>query len=151
VPLKKTIEDVLEVFGSEFKENEISMSVTGPDDFVFLCWRQDLYAIFTNLADNSIYWMREKSSSQRQISINFAAEAGSLEYIDYRDTGPGIERGFIETEVIFEPHFSTRPGGTGLGLAIAGEAALRNDLELKAFESANGAYFRLQPKAGDGR
>lgn len=150
VPLKKTIEDVLEVFGREFKENEISISVTGPDDFIFLCWRQDLYAIFTNLADNSIYWMREKRSSPRQISINFAAEAGSLEYIDYRDTGPGIERGFIETEVIFEPHFSTKPGGTGLGLAIAGEAALRNDLELKAFESANGAYFRLQPKAGDG-
>jgi len=48
--------------------------------------------------------------------------------------------------VIFEPQFSTKPSGTGLGLAIAGEAATRNGLELKAFESERGAWFRLQPK-----
>jgi signal transduction histidine kinase len=70
----------------------------------------------------------------------------SLDYIDYRDTGPGIEPELIESEVIFEPQFSTKPNGTGLGLAIASEAAERNDLELKAFESEEGAYFRLQPK-----
>jgi signal transduction histidine kinase len=69
-----------------------------------------------------------------------------LQYIDYRDTGPGIEDHLIESEVIFEPDFSTKPEGTGLGLAIAGEAATRNGLELKAFASDTGAYFRLQPK-----
>ena len=69
-----------------------------------------------------------------------------MEYVDYRDTGPGIEPRLIASEVIFEPEFSTKPGGHGLGLAIAGEAATRNGLELKAFESASGAYFRLQPK-----
>jgi len=72
VPLKKTIEDVLEVFGSEFKENEISMSVTGPDDFVFLCWRQDLYAIFTNLADNSI------TGSAKKVPLNDKSASISL-------------------------------------------------------------------------
>jgi len=69
-----------------------------------------------------------------------------LLHVDYRDTGPGIEPDLIASEVIFEPQFSTKPSGTGLGLAIAGEAATRNGLELKVFESAQGAWFRLQPK-----
>ena len=39
-----------------------------------------------------------------------------LKYINYRDTGPGIESSLIESKVIFEPQFSTKPEGTGLGL-----------------------------------
>ena len=63
--------------------------------------------------------------------------------------GRGLNQNFIASEVIFEPEFSTKPFGTGLGLAIAGEAAARNGLELKAFESEQGAWFRLQPRTED--
>jgi signal transduction histidine kinase/anti-sigma regulatory factor (Ser/Thr protein kinase) len=146
--LKKAIDDILAVFHQDFEDNQISLTVDGPEGFRFVCWRQDLYAIFTNLADNSLYWMTEKRSDSRAISITIAAENALLEYIDYRDTGPGIEPALIATEVIFEPEFSTKTDGTGLGLAIAGEAASRNDLVLKVLESDSGAYFRLQPKAG---
>lgn len=144
--LKKTIAETFIVFQDEMKKNRITLKITGSDEFRFLCWVQDIYAIFTNLADNSIYWIRENKSKKREIYISIETEDDSLQYIDYRDTGPGIEPNFIESEVIFEPQFSTKPNGTGLGLAIAGEAASRNGLELKAFESTNGAYFRLQPK-----
>ncbi len=144
--LKKTIEDTLAVFEEEMKKHKISLKINGPDGFRLLFWPQDIYAIFTNLADNSIYWMREKKSEKREISILLVTEGDSLQYIDYRDTGPGIEPSHIASEVIFEPQFSTKPNGTGLGLAIAGEAASRNGLELKVFESETGAYFRLQPK-----
>ena len=51
----------------------------------------------------------------------------------------------IESEVIFEPGFTTKPHGTGLGLAIAGEAAARNSLELEVRIFDVGAHFRLQP------
>ena len=146
LPLKKTIEDTFAIFEEEMKKHRISLKINGPDGFRFLFWPQDIYAIFTNLADNSIYWMSEKKSEKREISILLVTEGDSLQYIDYRDTGPGIEPSLIASEVIFEPQFSTKPNGTGLGLAIAGEATSRNGLELKAFESETGAYFRLQPK-----
>lgn len=146
VALKKAIRDTLAVFEEELKKHEVSATISGPDEFRFPSWPQDIYAIFTNLVDNSLYWMSEKKFPKRAISIELVTDEDSLLYIDYRDTGPGIESALIASEVIFDPQFSTKPSGTGLGLAIAGEAAFRNGLELKAFESEQGAYFRLQPK-----
>lgn len=67
-------------------------------------------------------------------------------YVDYQDTGPGIEADLLESGVIFEPEFTTKPGGMGLGLSIAGEAAQRNGLQLVALQSEEGAHFRLIQK-----
>ena len=106
---------------------------------------EDIRIIFTNLIDNSIYWLSEKNVSERKITIQLIADGDSLDYIDYRDNGPGINRNHIESEVIFEPDFSTKPEGTGLGLAIAGETARRNSLRLKAIECDDGAHFTLEP------
>lgn len=144
--LKKVIEGALSVFENEMKAHNISAEIIGSGDFRFSCWSQDIYTIFTNLVDNSLYWIREKNVPTRKITIKILTDGNSLIHIDYRDTGPGIEPDHIESEVIFEPHFSTKPDGTGLGLAIAGEAADRNGLQLKVFESEEGAYFRLQPE-----
>ena len=81
--------------------------------------------------------------------ISIITEKNSLSYIDFCDTGPGIESNLIEDNLIFEPQFSTKPGGTGIGLAIAGEAAERNGLKLMALESTTGAYFRLSIKGDE--
>jgi len=144
--LKKMILDSSLVFKNMFDDNNVILKIEGSDTFKFSSWRQDIFAIFTNLIDNSIYWMVEKKVRKKEIIINIITDGDVLNYIDYRDTGPGIEPDLIAREVIFEPHFSTKPSGTGLGLAIAGEAAIRNELELKAYESDSGAYFRLQNK-----
>ena len=144
--LKKALRNTLAIFEKEIKSCEATYEVTGADNFSFSCWPQDIYVIFTNLIDNSLYWMRGKKISERKITVELVTKNSSLLHVDYRDTGPGIEPDLIESAVIFEPQFSTKPSGTGLGLAIAGEAAARNGLELKAFESGEGAWFRLQPK-----
>ena len=144
--LKKVIEGTLDVFESQLETHKIIAQVNGPDDFMFSVWEQDVYTIFTNLIDNSLYWIREKNVPIRKIIIELQTNGDLLNCIDYRDTGPGIEPSLIESEVIFEPQFSTKPDGTGLGLAIAGEAADRNKLELKVLESEEGAHFILQPK-----
>ena len=144
--LKKVIEGTLDVFESQLETHKIFAQVNGPDDFMLSVWEQDIYTIFTNLIDNSLYWIREKNVPTRKITIELQTNGDVLNCIDYRDTGPGIEPTLIESEVIFEPQFSTKPEGTGLGLAIAGEAADRNKLELKVLESEEGAHFMLQPK-----
>lgn len=151
LPLKATIAKTLEVFEEQIKDSEIEVKIEGPADFKIKTWEQDIYAIFTNLADNSIYWMTASKSKKKEISITITVEKDELRHIDFRDSGPGIDPDHIASEAIFEPQFTTKPNGTGLGLAIAGEAASRTGLELKAFESKEGAYFRLQPKEESGR
>lgn len=146
-PLKllKTIRSCLGVFEGELRTQHVAVRVVGDEDFSFPSWQQDIFAIFTNLVDNSLYWMEEKKTQKREILIDLASMGDSLQYVDYRDTGPGIEPSLIESGVIYEPQFSTKPSGMGLGLAIAGEAASRNGLELEALRSEQGAWFRLQP------
>ncbi len=144
--LKKELQHCLDIFRNEMELNNVIAKIDCPDDFMFSTWAQDISSIFANLLDNSLYWMKEKNVAIREIYIDVITDRNILLYIDYRDTGPGIEPSLILNEAIFEPQFSTKPLGTGLGLAIAGEAAARNGLELKAFESDTGAYFRLQPK-----
>jgi len=146
--LRKIIEGSLSIFGEEMRVNNVRAVFIGKEECRLTCWYQDMYAIFTNLIDNSIYWMVEKNSQVREIRIEIAVYGDSLRYVDYRDTGPGIEPSLITSGAIFEPQFTTKPHGMGLGLAIAGEAASRNGLELKALESESGAYFRLQLKRG---
>ncbi|WP_425901826.1 ATP-binding protein [Agrobacterium radiobacter] len=146
--LASTLDGALKVFETTMSDLGIEAALEGPSDFEFLGWKEDFYAIFTNLIDNSTYWLREKRVALPKITIRFEIEEGKLAHIDYRDNGPGIDKALIETEVIFDPEFSTKTDGTGLGLAIAGEAAARNGLELKVLESADGAYFRLQPVSG---
>lgn len=145
-PLKRLIQGTFGVFEQEMRRERIALTINGTEDFSFECWQQDMYAIFTNLVDNSIFWILANEMPERRIQVDIVSEGEKLLYIDYRDSGPGIDPRYIESEVIFEPQFSTKPDGTGLGLAIAGEAALRNGLELKVFASDQGAYFRLQPK-----
>ena len=149
VLLKKSIQDTLAIFQKEMKFHNVSAEIIGPDEFRFLCWQQDISAIFTSLIENSVYWMDTKKVPIRQITIELLTNGDSLIHIDYRDTGPGIEPSHIADEMIFRPQFTTKPDGTGLGLTIAGECAYRNGLELKAFESEKGAYFRLQSKMED--
>ncbi|WP_392432450.1 ATP-binding protein [Yersinia sp. HM-2024] len=143
--IKSEVLSSFAIFRQEMEDHNIEFEVNGGEDLIFSAWSQDIHAVFANLIDNSIFWMKEKSSI-RKITVDIAEENGKLAYINYRDTGPGIESSHISDGVIFEPQFSTKPSGSGIGLAIAGEAAERNHLELKALESSTGAYFRLQIK-----
>jgi len=139
----------LKVFETTLSDLGVKVELEAPQEFELIGWKQDFYAIFTNLIDNSLYWLSEKNTVSASISIRFEVEDGELAFIDYRDNGPGIDKTLIESGVIFDPEFSTKRDGTGLGLAIAGEAASRNNLELNVLESDEGAYFRLQPVDGE--
>ena len=145
VKLRDEITKAVAVFGAEMKAEGISVAVCCPDTAAIQAWRQDIYIIFANLIDNSIYWLGLVNGSKKHIHVIVEMQGEVLKSIDYRDSGPGIESGLILSEVIFEPQFTTKPEGSGLGLPIAGEAAARIGLELRAVESDIGAWFRLQP------
>lgn len=141
--LRSSILDVFALFRQDMEDSNIHCSIEG--DATIFAWKQDIHAIFANLIDNSVFWLKEKSFI-RSINVTIVAEGDELQYVDLRDSGPGVEPILIRDGIIFEPQFSTKPTGSGIGLSIAGEAAERNNLELMAFESPDGAYFRLQTR-----
>lgn len=143
--VKEIITGVVSVFENELKKEKIDICIVGDEQVSLNGWRQDIYTIFTNLIDNSIFWIQEKQRDMKKITISIQVEKGAW-YVDYQDTGPGIEAELLESGVIFEPEFTTKPGGMGLGLSIAGEAAQRNGLQLIALQSEDGAHFRLIQK-----
>ena len=147
--LSVIIEDSRRVFEEPLDRNKISCDIDCDPQLKFACWRQDMQAIFVNLIENSIFWMVDKDAKVRKITIYVKTDEKGLPTIDYRDTGPGIDKEHIESGIIFDPGFSTKTEGTGLGLAIAGEAAQRNGLQVKALENASGAYFRIEPRTSE--
>jgi len=144
--IKEVIENVIDVFISELKSQNIEISINCDDNQMIYGWKEDYYIILTNLVDNSIYWLQNNTNDTKKINFKVYID-DELIVIEYRDNGPGIEKEFIESEIIFEPEFSNKTdGGTGLGLAIAGEAIERNNGELKAIVSDNGAYFKIETR-----
>ena len=145
--IENEISNCFAIFRQQMEDKSIKFDISG--SAIIEAWQQDIAAIFTNLIENSIFWLSEKNTDIRHIMVNIFSEGNTLSHIDFRDTGPGIEPYLIEDNLIFEPQFSTKPGGTGIGLAIAGEAAERNGLKLTALESTTGAYFRLSAKGNE--
>lgn len=130
------------VFDKECKDNGIQIDLDCPNDIKLIGWKQDIYTIMVNLLDNSLFWIVEKECVERRINI-VVSKANVGFTLNYTDSGPGISDELLESGVIFDPEFTTKPHGTGLGLSIAGEAATRNSLTLTAVQRDNGAHFIL--------
>jgi signal transduction histidine kinase len=140
-----------ELFKSELLEKKIKFTNEVPPEVTFWGWEQDFHIALTNLIDNSLYWLpMSGDKKEMQITISSQYEDKTV-IIDYRDNGPGIAKKYIEDGLIFEPGFSAKPGGTGLGLAIAGETIERNNGVLRALYNPEGAYFRIELPAGEGK
>jgi len=144
--IRPVIENVKDVFLSELESRGINYQIDCEDSLTCYGWQEDFYIVFTNLVDNSIYWLQNNHEKPKKIYFK-VYEEGEFVIIEYRDTGPGIERHLIESEVIFEPEFSNKTGGgSGLGLAISGEAIDRNEGDLKVIHSEDGAFFKIEIK-----
>jgi K+-sensing histidine kinase KdpD len=150
--LKHLFNRVIRVFEGEIQRNNIQISKNIEREIEFSGWEEDFYIIFTNLIENSIYWLQQSYKKKKLIKIHAFIDDSDL-VVDFIDNGPGIEKQYIDQNRIFEPGFSTKKNGTGLGLPISGEAASRNNGELMARYSEDGAYlraiFKLEGKQDD--
>jgi signal transduction histidine kinase len=145
------IEDSFQIFKIELKSSKIDYQINCSKEIKIIGWKEDFFTIFTNLIDNSIYWLNTVNKINRKIKVDVYMEDDEV-IIDFVDNGPGIEKELIDSKIIFDPEFSRKTeGGAGLGLAISGEAITRNNGELEAHYFEDGAFFRMILKEGDNR
>jgi nitrogen fixation/metabolism regulation signal transduction histidine kinase len=94
--------------------------------------RKQLIRVFTNLLNNSIQAIGEKSEGKIDITLG---EANGRFKIMIEDNGSGILP--EQSTRIFQPNFTTKSGGMGLGLAIVRSIILSSGGEI-SFESHPG-------------
>ncbi|MGZ3754873.1 MAG: sensor histidine kinase [Mucilaginibacter sp.] len=137
------------VLQSKLESCNIIIRYSGDLDLKIVGWPEDFIITFTNLIDNSAYWLEPVNKKDKRILIDIRQEkedsSSEAIYINYRDNGPGIDKVFIEEESIFEPGFTSKPPGEGhgLGMAISGEAMHRNNGKLTAIYDPNGVHFLI--------
>lgn len=133
-----------------YSKNDIILNITGFNNKIIQGYKQDVISLFVNLFSNSLYWMIKNNSEPKRIVVDCIIENELIQFIDYKDSGPGINPELIASEAIFEPGFTTKIDGIGIGLTIAGETANRLGFDLLVLESTDGAYFRLLNKQNKG-
>lgn len=104
----------------------------------------DLLTIFSNLFENSIYWLDQDSVIERKILVEIFDEQDGVTTVEFRDSGVGF--GDADVTQIFEAGYSNKLNneGTGLGLTIAGSSAHRfSKGKIEAVESKIGACFHI--------
>jgi hypothetical protein len=145
IDLKDLTKHIYEIFESELSYSNINFQINTDGNTIVYGIKEDYLMCMTNLIENSIYWLKKVNRVDKFITI-YLSEEDDCNKIEVLDNGPGIEKEFIENESIFVPGFSgkSESNGTGLGLAIAGEAINRNNGELKAIYSEDGAHFRIE-------
>lgn len=113
--VKDVLRRVFEQEGERIKKAGVKTLVDGDESRVRVDLGE-LFQVFHNLLDNSLYWLQGRSAPG--IDARVRAEGATVEVL-FTDNGPGIQH--PEPESIMDPFVTTKPGGMGLGLAIAGE------------------------------
>jgi signal transduction histidine kinase len=142
--LKKCVQKSIAIFDRELKKDDVDVRVDIDDELFLNGWEADFFSAFVNLIDNSLYWLKRTNEDSKLIEFSAVKEEQRV-IIHVRDNGPGIPEELIESNVIFEPDFSTKgESGKGLGLAIAGESIQRNNGQLIAeYPDETGAFFKI--------
>lgn len=135
------IQNNLEFFKEQLDANKILIEINCDDEIKFYGREEDFFIIYSNLIENSIYWLTSISKEKKLISVDIKKDKEEI-IIDYKDNGPGINDKFVNE--IFDAGFSTKPeGGTGIGLTLAGQAISRNNGLMECIKSNKGTHFKL--------
>jgi len=141
--LCKNIQKNSDFFKNQLHDSKINLQINC-ESLSYYGREEDFFIIYTNLIENSIYWLNTISPESKIIHIHAYTKMNQL-IIDYKDNGPGIDSKFANE--IFDAGFSQKPeGGTGIGLTLAGQAISRNNGQIECIKSDNGAYFRITLK-----
>jgi len=142
--IEKEIESTFAIFSEEINEHNIILKINNSrDEFIIFATETDVITVFSNLIENSVFWLSQNDRGEKIIEIDIFREHQKI-IVEYKDTGPGFQGGNLE--LMFEPGYSMKPEGvigTGLGLALAGDAMSRIGGRIEAKHSENGAFFEL--------
>lgn len=141
-PLKKIVDDAVEIFEAKLKYDSINLIRIEQFDGQVICRHAAIAQVIANLLSNAIDSISEMQLTQtNEIKIEAGLENDQL-YVRISDSGPGVPQDLKER--IFESFITTKKigKGTGLGLAISkrimqehgGDLQFRAEISSSCFE-----------------
>lgn len=104
----------------EIKTKKIQVRVPSQGATVATVDPGEMDAVLLNLLSNAVYWLSQTDEATRLIEIRMSAiEEGKRVRIAVHDSGPGVPED--DSERIFWPGVTNKPGGIGMGLTVAAE------------------------------
>jgi signal transduction histidine kinase len=140
----KVISFVIEVFRSRLEKAGIALEVNGKDNFAIYGRYGALIQIFSNLFDNSCYWLGMVPRDKRRIRIHIDPKYRT---VIVADSGPGIDG--VILPYLFQPGYSLRIPPSGLGLYICKyymqtmKGNAYSTLDRERLDGISGAQFTL--------
>ncbi len=145
ISLEDTIKDIISLEKKSITDKEINIIVNCGEEIEFYTKIESFTHIMLNLLSNAI----DAVSHGGNITIDCRMDDGYL-YIDFTDTGDGIEAHNLEH--IFNPFFTTKKAGkgTGLGLYIVYNELQKINGEINVeSKPGEGTAFKLKFKLKD--
>ncbi len=105
---------------------------------------EDLQAALMNLIDNAVYWLSQRTTGQRKLSLE-CSKKGKWVTVRVSNNGPTIDEAYVSK--LFDAGFTLKTEGTGLGLAIAREALRRSKGDLLYDEAIDDTTFVIRLRA----
>lgn len=115
IQLKMVVTSLDFLFKPDINRNKIQLKNKIEDKFRFRSNKTDIFVIFANILDNSIYWIEQNEPDKRIIEFRAYENNGNL-ILQIADSGPGIDPD--DYDLIFETGWTRKYEGTGLGLSI---------------------------------
>ncbi|MBP6184147.1 MAG: sensor histidine kinase [Saprospiraceae bacterium] len=143
--ISRAIEFAAEFYKRTFDKYHIEFSYNKEEDFTIIERFGTLCQIFTNLIDNSCYWLdTDTGNKKRKIELHLDKKHRT---IIVADNGPGIDNSILP--YLYQPGASMKSPPSGLGLYICqyymnrmrGQIGLTNQRD--RIESLKGAQFTL--------
>jgi signal transduction histidine kinase len=142
VSVKDAVERVKRFYHQDLRFN-INFLVEG-DDIIVKTNLGLMLQVFINLVDNAIYWLNQKKTGKRSITVRIDSDKRE---VVFADNGQGISNDLAE--LVFSEFYSTKADGRGLGLYIARELLDRIDANISVITTEKlkilpGANFLIQ-------
>ncbi|MGC6509535.1 MAG: sensor histidine kinase [Myxococcota bacterium] len=135
------IKSTINLCGPALKQHKINVIQHIEEDAIVMASPGKLGQLFLNIIQNAIYAMTECTA--KTITIDCQTTANEIK-LSFADTGTGISE--ANTQMLFTPHFSTRPPhkGSGMGLYVCQQIVQELGGKIEISNTDQGAKIEIR-------
>ncbi len=114
--VNEAVADAMQILEAAFKNNNITVSVTGDEGVMAHGFRNEYSQVLLNLLSNAKDAIQQNNLNGGQVGIRISRADGQAR-VEIEDNAGGIPAEALPR--IFDPYFTTKDKGTGIGLYMS--------------------------------